>query len=249
MSSRHTTLCIVNTTGMDITQIDISEIDNNDWHGDSRPDHNFQGVSIKNNDSRCESEEINDYASYCPYRITLKFSNGTDLSFRNDQKDARTKINRSIYPDRRTAKYNLVAYQTSGGNTNAIYIRQKQEPDNSGWMGKLLEKKPDVRLNAITLPGSHDAGMYSTSNCTIGIEPAWTITQSCSIGDQLKIGSRYLDLRVYFDGFKNRYTGEHLSERIDYAEESSLKSLEKADQDFLKEEKVKERLTEFLQNK
>jgi len=58
-----------------------------------------------------------------------------------------------------------------------------------------------------------------------------------------------LDLRVYFDGFKNRYTGEHLSERIDYAEESSLKSLEKAAQDFLKEEKVKERLTEFLQNK
>jgi hypothetical protein len=46
--------------------------------------------------------------------------------------------------------------------------------------------------------------------------------------------------------FKNRYTGEKLFDRIDYAEEGSLKSLEKAAKHFIKEEEVKERLTEFL---
>lgn len=203
MASKQTTLSIVNTTGMDIAEIEVSGIDNYDWDGDCRPDRNFQHISIPNNNSRCEREELNSFAKSCPYVMTLKFSDGTDLTFRNDQKDAMTKLSR-FYQAGGTATNNLTIYQTSGGDTNAMYIRQKQEPDNSAWMGDLLKKKPDVRLNAITMPGSHDAGMYVASSCTEFAKSEWTITQSCSIHDQLRTGSRYFDLRVYYDGSNYR---------------------------------------------
>jgi 1-phosphatidylinositol phosphodiesterase len=199
MTSQQTTLCIVNTSGIDITNVQVSEIDNFDWDGDSRPDHNFQGATILNNNSRCEREELNANARSVGYRMTLKFTNGTELSFRNDQKDAETKYDR-FYEVTGSAANSLTIYQTSGGYTNAMYIREKQEPDNSSWMGRLLMRKPDVRFNAITMPGSHDAGMYSATNCTTAAKPEWTITQSYSIEGQLKSGSRYFDLRVYFDG-------------------------------------------------
>lgn len=203
MASKHTTLCIVNTTGMDITNINVYNIDNYDWDGDSRPDHNFQGKYISNNNSMCEREELNAYARSAWYNMTLTFSDGTNLSFRNNQHDAFTKYDR-FYETTGSASEKLTIYQTSGGDTNAMYIRTKEEPHNSNWMGDLLKRKPGVRLNELTMPGSHDAGMYSTHHCSIVVEPEWTITQSYTIEGQLKTGSRYFDLRVYRDGSNYR---------------------------------------------
>ena len=197
MSSTHTTLCIVNTSGIDITNIEVSEVDNYDWGGNSRPDRNFQGITLPNNNSPGEREELNNWSNSAWYRMTLTFSDGTNLTFRNDQKDAKTKFNRSLDAGG-SATDKLTLYQTSGGGTNAIYIREKQAPDNSRWMGELLTKKPDVKLNAITMPGSHDAGMNLTHDCTVGVQPEWARTQVYSINDQLKAGSRYFDLRVYY---------------------------------------------------
>lgn len=199
--STQTTLCIVNLSGMDIKNIRVSNLDDYDWD-DYRPDRNFQDVAISNNNSRCAREELNYFAHSSWYTMTLKFSNGTDLTFRNDQYSASSKYNR-VYDGTGSAKNNLIIYQTSGGGTNAMYIRPRQEPDNSNWMSELLKIKPNVRLNEITMPGSHDAGMYSTSSCFVSAAE-WTRTQSDSIANQLRRGSRYFDLRVYYDGANYR---------------------------------------------
>lgn len=199
MASRHTTLCIVNTTGMDIEEIRVTEIDDFDWDGDSRPDINFQGVSIANNDSRCEREELNKLARSAWYRMTLRFSDGRDLTFRNDQWESKTKYDRFFHADG-TAVDDLTIYQTSGSYTNAMYVRTKREPDNASWMGELLGRKPNVKLDQLTMPGSHDAGMYVTGDCHRLHHPEWVLTQSDNINRQIKCGSRYFDLRFYYDG-------------------------------------------------
>jgi hypothetical protein len=201
--SKPTTLCIVNLSGLDIENIRVSNIDASDWDGDFfRPDRNFQDAAILDNNSWCAREEINTVHRSSPYTMTLKFSNGTNLTFRNDQRDALDKHNQN-YNVTGTAQNNLIVRQTSGGGTNAMYIRPGQEPDNSKWMSELLKIKPKVRLNEITMPGSHDAGMYSTSSCFVS-RAEWTRTQSDSIANQLRRGSRYFDLRVYYDGTNYR---------------------------------------------
>jgi hypothetical protein len=210
MASKQTTLSVVNFTGMDITNIKISEVDSYDWEGQtSRPDSiaNFQNTSIANYNSRCQREEVNLYSSSSPFRMTITFSNGTNLSFRNDQKDTFTKHNR-IFDCTGTATNNVEIFQSSGGDSNTFYVRSKQAPDNSNWMAKLLQSKPNVRLNQLTMPGSHDAGMYLAYDCSIQyapdskVNPESAKTQSYSIGDQLKAGSRYFDFRPYYDGSK-----------------------------------------------
>jgi hypothetical protein len=84
--SYHTKLKIENYTNTDITNISVSEIDNYDWDGGSRPDHNFHGYSISAGCSKEEREEVNANASNCPFRMTLTFRDGRECSFRINQK-------------------------------------------------------------------------------------------------------------------------------------------------------------------
>jgi tetratricopeptide (TPR) repeat protein len=88
MPSCHTRLKIENNTNTDIINISVSEIDNYDWDGHSRPDHNFHGFSIPAYSSKEEREEVNYYASNCPFRMTLTFRDGRKCSFRIHQKYA-----------------------------------------------------------------------------------------------------------------------------------------------------------------
>ncbi|MBP2313218.1 hypothetical protein [Azospirillum soli] len=200
MASQGTTLCVVNTSGLDITDIKVSNIDNYDWGDDTnRPDHNFQGAAIPRNDSRCEHEELNRNANGVSFGMTLSFSNNTSLFFAGNQQDAFDKQDR-LYPATGSATPFLQVYQTSGGGSNAMNIQTIQAPDNSGWMGELLERNPNVTVNQITMPGSHDAGMYTISRTTVGSQPEWAQTQSLDIAGQLRAGSRYFDLRLYYDG-------------------------------------------------
>jgi 1-phosphatidylinositol phosphodiesterase len=201
MASQQTTLCVVNFSGKDIVSTEVSEIDNSDWDGDSRPDHNFNRVAIGNNNSRCEREEINSHSRGCWYKLQVSFADNSSLSFRNDQRDASVKHDRDY-----TAEGSVIAngqmslYQMSGGETNGMYIRSVPEPDNSAWMRALLQRKADVRLCEMTMPGSHDAGMYQTFRCSFGVEGEWATNQGRSIFDQLRAGSRYFDFRVYWEG-------------------------------------------------
>jgi hypothetical protein len=64
------------------------------------------------------------------------------------------------------------------------------------WMNRLDDR---VRLDEITMPGSHDAGMWETEHCDAADAAsgaAYVQTQILSVGGQLVAGSRYFDIRV-----------------------------------------------------
>lgn len=68
--------------------------------------------------------------------------------------------------------------------------------DTKSWMGKL---PADTKLNAVIMPGSHDAGMAELHHCSIGANDSNTQTQQLDIRGQLEAGSRYFDIRVDYD--------------------------------------------------
>lgn len=200
MAGRQTTLCIVNTTGMDITDIDVSLKQKSDWIGDHRPDRNFQGANIAKFDSLCELEELKANAKFGGFRMTLRFTDGSDLIISNDQINANMKYNRPCPDVRGSATDQYFIFQKSGRGINALYVMAKQKPDNASWMGELLDRKPGIKLNQITMPGSHDSGMYTTRFRFGIVCRSWIRTQSGNINQQLEWGSRYFDLRVYDTG-------------------------------------------------
>src|SRR3990167_1378088 len=70
----------------------------------------------------------------------------------------------------------------------------------ANWMGRPELGLEHKTLNAIIMPGSHDAGLYlvsaSGSLVTKALKPEVFITQNLNIWDQLRAGSRFFDLRV-----------------------------------------------------
>lgn len=64
--------------------------------------------------------------------------------------------------------------------------------DLSNWMSYVDGSKS---LRDMTIPGTHDSGAYQTTSTT-GI---WAQTQNHDIEDQLKMGIRFLDIRLYRD--------------------------------------------------
>jgi len=85
-----------------------------------------------------------------------------------------------------------------GGNAvNAIGVHLSNFSDTANWMNWISGNTP---LNRLVLPGSHDAGMSELHHCYPAVfsEP-YTRTQSGSIKKQLKVGTRYFDLRVDYD--------------------------------------------------
>jgi len=64
------------------------------------------------------------------------------------------------------------------------------------WMNQLIKAYPAVTLQNITMPGSHDAGMYLTPTCAES-SSSWAQAQGMTILNQLQAGVRYFDLRPY----------------------------------------------------
>jgi len=198
-------LCIVNTSKRRIIKTKASVQDPGDWDDNTnRPDINFTDAVIDNYDSKWEHEELKDLRSTAPFTMKLYFDDDTDLSFTNNAWEAQGKENRD-YPCVGSAVQKLRVYQTVGNWMNAFYVRTREEPNNGNWMGDLLQHKPNVRLNELTIPGSHDAAMCKTAGCILLqeipgliIQPAWAKTQSCNILEQLQHGTRYFDFRVYW---------------------------------------------------
>lgn len=199
MLTQNTTLCLVNLSGKDITNTAITvEDDATNWDGPpSRPDRNFTGP-LTAGDSRAVRAEIARYPNSvgCWFKISLTFADHSTLSFRANQVDAYTKQS-GVYTDsleKSPENAHLEVFRRTGESRyvyhNAYYIRPSAAPDNSTWMGKLLAARPNVTLNHLTMPGSHDAGMYRE-----GVSEHFN-TQSLSIADQLQAGARYFDLRV-----------------------------------------------------
>lgn len=216
----NTTLCLVNFSGKKITRTDVEIDDAGAWDaGGSRPDLNFTG-SLADGDARCERAEIaRSPSNGCWCTISLTFADGSTLSFRADQNEARTKqsgvYRESLVNSPENAA--LEVFRRTGEDrythTQAFYVRPSTPPNNAGWMGALLAAKPTVTLDHVTMPGSHDAGMYVKGS-------EWAITQSLSIGDQLRAGARYFDLRVCKSGgelwtYHGSYYGGKLADILD----------------------------------
>lgn len=90
------------------------------------------------------------------------------------------------------------------------------------WMGCVKDSIQDKKLSHIVIPGSHDSGSYcinshskrtyllpnlgSCLNPLVDIVGApWAKTQPYSIAVQLKMGVRYIDLRVFLDTDINEF--------------------------------------------
>ncbi|KAK7871441.1 hypothetical protein R5R35_010827 [Gryllus longicercus] len=66
------------------------------------------------------------------------------------------------------------------------------------WMGDLAASIGGLRLKEVLLPGTHDSGAYRRYSPLVPqtIVEKYSITQEEDIGTQLRLGVRYLDIRV-----------------------------------------------------
>jgi hypothetical protein len=78
-------------------------------------------------------------------------------------------------------------------NIEGIVPNAKRTQTNERWMSDIWTSIKDRKLAEVIIPGTHDSGTYQLGWGS-GINSAKT--QNVSIGEQLKDGIRYLDLRV-----------------------------------------------------
>jgi hypothetical protein len=79
-------------------------------------------------------------------------------------------------------------YQSEDGD---LYGSLTQLWDRSNWMSEY----GSYTLRRLSIPGSHDAGMWDASHCTVFASSGNTVTQIMPIKDQLDVGIRYFDIR------------------------------------------------------
>ena len=71
--SVETLICLKNETN-ERKLILIEDIDNYDWDGFSRPDHNWNGTYVEAGNKRCESAKVNAHASTPSFSFVLRDS-------------------------------------------------------------------------------------------------------------------------------------------------------------------------------
>lgn len=93
--------------------------------------------------------------------------------------------------------------EASSRREAGMTVKLETDTDFSNWMGNNFECLKDRKLTEIALPGSHDAGMYKSRDCSskgiFGPSECNTKTQAHTIADQLSKGIRYFDLRPIWD--------------------------------------------------
>lgn len=191
MASTETHLKVVNYTKNSM-YITISSVENSDWDGDSRPDHNFNDVTINAFSSRIQREETNNAASSSMFNMHLTFSNGDQITLRIDQQDGKSNCQKLFSTD-----------HISGANDDDYVVFQNNDNSDNGdddygeenlnrfiitstnWLRDIDENK---YIHQITIPGTHDSGTYTT-------DFNYTQCQTLSITKQLEFGIRFLDIR------------------------------------------------------
>eukprot|EP01039_Chlorochromonas_danica_P001942 gene1942-2120_t len=178
---------ITNNTGCTFI-ITISEIENFDWDGVSRPDNNFQNVAIAPRQSIRKREELNRKAKVGAFR--MRFTSGSmSFSFRGDQKDALREVDYRYLVLDGASCASFQAIQHSSQNVNYISIC-----DLLSW--RWMARIPDhVSLTRITIPGTHDSGTFKGATGIHRLVDNVVRTQSASIRQQLAEGIRFLDIR------------------------------------------------------
>jgi len=225
MGSRTSFLEIINETENDIILITVDETDNYDWDGNSRPDHNFNGVTLSKHKSKKEQEELNSNAQSAWFRMHILLSNGDKISFKNDQKDAFSNIQRIYKLDGSKSQDYMVFQSNSGDEVNTFKIFPFS-------LKKWMKSIPDnTSLLNMSIPGTHDScateisehffddlpdfvkGLIDDSlNITIG---KFAQCQNWDLTEQLENGVRFLDIRAEA---KERSTGDYLKLRHGFFE-------------------------------
>lgn len=91
----------------------------------------------------------------------------------------------------------------------AVLPMQRGDADRSAWMSSLDD---EARLNSLTLPGTHDSGALHSLAEISGK------CQSLSIKEQLKIGVRFLDIRLQLVDDKLKVVHSFVDQLTDFAD-------------------------------
>ena len=86
-TSRKSFFKIVNHTSK-TADLRVSNVDDYDWDGSSRPDHNLHGRTLYKKSTIVEREELNANASSNMFTLDVALENGKHLIFRIDQRTA-----------------------------------------------------------------------------------------------------------------------------------------------------------------
>ena len=197
MSRTVTWLSFFNGTYDDL-KVRCHEMDNGDWDSQSRPDVNFN-ASISAKASKREAADLNSYHNSAWFTAVLELSNGEQLSFRIDQRDAEKKQLRDYTLN--DAKNGGVSQryflrQSSGNGENKLVLLRRFDP--SCWMSQL---KDDLSLAQLTIPGSHDS-------CATEMKLVPEVrTQRKTLEEQMHGGIRFLDVRCRH--FNNAFAIHH----------------------------------------
>ena len=94
----------------------------------------------------------------------------------------------------------IFEFRRGGNKVNVVDVNPIRIMQTTDWMSELAA---NTLLSEIIMPGSHDAGMSVAHNC--GILDAFknfVLTQEKSVGDQLRDGARYFDIRLDYKNGK-----------------------------------------------
>ncbi len=95
----------------------------------------------------------------------------------------------------------MIAASVTGARSSGVQlaaapmVQSAAGSSNEHWMKDNWEYIKDKKLSELVIPGTHDSGTYAFS-AGIGTGVNTAKTQNVSIGDQLRDGIRYFDLRV-----------------------------------------------------
>lgn len=99
----------------------------------------------------------------------------------------------------------------------------------NSWMSTWLDD--NSTLGTANIPGTHDSAAYKMNGISVFAAP-WAKTQDKSITDQLNIGIRYFDLRVY-DDLSMHHGGTSVGENFKYHIEEIINFIEKHKSEFV----------------
>lgn len=92
----------------------------------------------------------------------------------------------------------FLASRQASSNPQSSLVSSNNPPED--WMHSIYDQISCLSLQEIVVPGSHDAGIFEFNEGTGGASALNTVTQITDIGDQLKYGSRWFDIRPVISG-------------------------------------------------
>lgn len=207
-ASMQTNICISNKSGVS-HRLDVLPVDNTYWDGKSRPDMNLAGVTIKPGEKLCRREEVNTLVTVVSFTLTV---DGAETVLYTKDKMKWYAIQTIANPNavwgsapKSNNIMNLAGGACDSVNCSEFFIKQDLAPSES-WMASIGN---DVRINKITIPGTHGSAATDGENAPkdtflnqyIGDEATlfkngYDWSPRMDITAQLKSGVRFLDMRI-----------------------------------------------------